>query len=541
MSSYDESQNERVIANVNKLTRKRPDPPRGLRVLAAGGIQWDAPISDAFTHYRIYVNGDADSNLAREISKGQTQVQDLVAFSAFVSAYNQPMNLESERVAYPFAVASDYARLSLANVFTKIQTIAGTFTDAQLRLHNTTPVTGADVLFWAQDAGGFVMRIGAGDIFTFTPTGGLDYFAGRAGGANLMTIRNGASDAYSGADLLDNGGTRRAFIAWGNTAAPARPLALGIGTAGAHEIIFVVNNVDQVKFDTSGNLIPVTAGTKQLGLLGTPFDKAYMDDGFYVVNAGAEYAKLVYTGVPARGHCIVIGSGNGQIDVDGGTATLCSITMTSPNTTHQIYAQATNVGPTISLNNFKIAGIVPHIDGTALGAALQINGSTSINGEIILNPGAVAGNSSVIINAGRLDGPTLIVRDASGTTTSNGLELRTAANVIYFKVIGGSDAAAPGVVVAGGYFGTTAGGNDLGSTGNHFRKLWVNDIDFSTAILKSGTQVLTARKTGWSAATGTATRTSFDTATVLLPQLAERLKALLDDLLPAAGHGLIGA
>lgn len=38
-------------------------------------------------------------------------------------------------------------------------------------------------------------------------------------------------------------------------------------------------------------------------------------------------------------------------------------------------------------------------------------------------------------------------------------------------------------------------------------------------------------QTGWSAASGTATRSTFDTATVTLPQLAERVKALVDDLL----------
>jgi hypothetical protein len=53
-------------------------------------------------------------------------------------------------------------------------------------------------------------------------------------------------------------------------------------------------------------------------------------------------------------------------------------------------------------------------------------------------------------------------------------------------------------------------------------------------------QLLTARKTGWAVATGTATRTTFDTATVTLPQLAERVKALIDDLHGTAGHGLIG-
>lgn len=35
---------------------------------------------------------------------------------------------------------------------------------------------------------------------------------------------------------------------------------------------------------------------------------------------------------------------------------------------------------------------------------------------------------------------------------------------------------------------------------------------------------------GWVAATGTASRVTFDTATVTLPQLAQAVKALIDDL-----------
>ena len=50
-------------------------------------------------------------------------------------------------------------------------------------------------------------------------------------------------------------------------------------------------------------------------------------------------------------------------------------------------------------------------------------------------------------------------------------------------------------------------------------------------------QVLGSRKTGWAAPTGTATRTTFVTSTVTTEQLAERVKALLDDL---TTHGLIG-
>lgn len=57
----------------------------------------------------------------------------------------------------------------------------------------------------------------------------------------------------------------------------------------------------------------------------------------------------------------------------------------------------------------------------------------------------------------------------------------------------------------------------------------------------NGTKVVGARKTGWAAATGTATRTTFDTATVTTAQLAERVKALIDDLYATAGHGLLGA
>lgn len=57
----------------------------------------------------------------------------------------------------------------------------------------------------------------------------------------------------------------------------------------------------------------------------------------------------------------------------------------------------------------------------------------------------------------------------------------------------------------------------------------------------AGTKVVGTRKTGWATATGTATRTTFDTATVTLAQLAEHVKALIDDLHSTAGHGLIGS
>lgn len=64
------------------------------------------------------------------------------------------------------------------------------------------------------------------------------------------------------------------------------------------------------------------------------------------------------------------------------------------------------------------------------------------------------------------------------------------------------------------------------------------DLRMTTARLyMNGTQVLTNRITGWAAPTGTATRSSFDTASVSLSQLAEHVKALIDDVMT---HGIIG-
>jgi len=64
------------------------------------------------------------------------------------------------------------------------------------------------------------------------------------------------------------------------------------------------------------------------------------------------------------------------------------------------------------------------------------------------------------------------------------------------------------------------------------------NVDATGVYKIGGTQVLGARKTGWGAATGTATRSTFATSTVTLSQLAERVKALIDDLV---SHGVIGA
>jgi len=77
----------------------------------------------------------------------------------------------------------------------------------------------------------------------------------------------------------------------------------------------------------------------------------------------------------------------------------------------------------------------------------------------------------------------------------------------------------------------------VASGSNTFAAVNLN-IDTNGDYRVNNARVVTDRQVGWGAMTGTATRTSFATSTVTLEELAERVKALLDDL---AVHGLIGA
>lgn len=63
-------------------------------------------------------------------------------------------------------------------------------------------------------------------------------------------------------------------------------------------------------------------------------------------------------------------------------------------------------------------------------------------------------------------------------------------------------------------------------------------VDAPVDYYRSGTKVVGARRGGWTGPSGTATRSAFDTATVSTAQLAQAVKALIDDLI---AHGLIGA
>jgi hypothetical protein len=89
----------------------------------------------------------------------------------------------------------------------------------------------------------------------------------------------------------------------------------------------------------------------------------------------------------------------------------------------------------------------------------------------------------------------------------------------------------------GGVHSDTA--NDPGSGGTCLMKLDSSgNLDALASFKVNATQVVGARKTGWTAMTGTATRTAIPSDTPTNQQLGRCLKALIDDLIT---HGLLGA
>jgi hypothetical protein len=100
-----------------------------------------------------------------------------------------------------------------------------------------------------------------------------------------------------------------------------------------------------------------------------------------------------------------------------------------------------------------------------------------------------------------------------------------------------------GLVVAGAgtsydfYLGNKNGGRVLQVPTGSVNAEFGGSLSASGALSIGGSQVVATRRTGWTAPSGVATRTGFDPATITTEALAQRVKALIDDL---TVHGLIG-
>jgi hypothetical protein len=140
----------------------------------------------------------------------------------------------------------------------------------------------------------------------------------------------------------------------------------------------------------------------------------------------------------------------------------------------------------------------------ATGAAFDVKGSPT-------NGLRVSGTCTVGLNT------------SLGTITSNAIRLASTQNIAM---------EATGVIKTS--WGVTA--NIWGFYSGATERFGINT---TTGVLRvNGTQVVADRQTGWAAPTGTSDRTTFATSTVTLSELAQRVKALIDDL---TSHGLIGA
>lgn len=191
----------------------------------------------------------------------------------------------------------------------------------------------------------------------------------------------------------------------------------------------------------------------------------------------------------------------------------------------------TSTANTITIGD-DLSGAVLSIDVPTI--SINASSSFTLTGVTSLTTsGAVtAGSVSTAAYNGK-DNQHLTVASSQTNTGSELAQVRiTAAD--------GTNLAGNSVIVTAGDGGTAGNGGNIdlnpgtGTGGG-------NDgvINTSGDLERDGSRILSTRKTGWTAATGTATRTSFDTSTVTLSELAERVKALLDDLNSSTGHGLI--
>jgi hypothetical protein len=181
---------------------------------------------------------------------------------------------------------------------------------------------------------------------------------------------------------------------------------------------------------------------------------------------------------------------------------------------------ATQEAGAVAITGGSIAGLSSDLaiadggTGASNAAAARSNlglGSIAIQeaGAVAITGGSIAGLSSALAIA---DG---------GTGASNAAAARS--NLGFGSI---ATQSASGVAITGGTIGGLA---SLGVAG---------DADVTGDYRVDAVKVVSNRRTGWGAPTGTASRATFETSGATVGQLAQRLKALIDDL---TAHGLIGA
>lgn len=229
------------------------------------------------------------------------------------------------------------------------------------------------------------------------------------------------------------------------------------------------------------------------------------------------------------GRGVPTASGVDSIAIGSGTASPNDGPLATASRAIAIGTGATADGlRSICIGNIATAN-APATSGIAIGEAASVGGGNA--GSIAIGLNAQVGGNGGSISIGR--------DSITGSDTDN-VAIGRAASAQGTRCV----AIGQGASVSIGNIGANAIGD--GATVTEAGGVThISSVQLFLGRVGSGNRfrVLRTRITGWGAPTGTATRTAFDTATVTLAQLAERVKALLDDLgmVDSTGHGLIGA
>lgn len=171
-------------------------------------------------------------------------------------------------------------------------------------------------------------------------------------------------------------------------------------------------------------------------------------------------------------------------------------------------------GATFSGLAFKSPGFTVDGTGSISTLGIQFAGSTAVAGPSVFQ------NTNVLVFAGGTSG-------FAWDNQAVGAQLMRLSNVGLFEVLGD-------------VMPFTDISNNIGSAAKRIGGIHCFNLNATNEIQFNATKVVGARKTGWAVPTGTFTRTTYVTSTVTLPQLAERVAALIQDFHNTAGHGLIG-
>lgn len=269
-------------------------------------------------------------------------------------------------------------------------------------------------------------------------------------------------------------------------------------------------------------------------------------------NAGTTGRLAGYTATGTLDDSTVAKTGTGVLTLATGTTTLTltlsggsgQIDFTTPSSNDALIYDGTKFTPTpissSTISNFneavddRVAALL--VAGSGIGLSYNDTSNTLTISSTV--SGTVGGTGT----AGRV-----MQWATGGADAENSTLAKTGAGVLTLSAASAFTAtiAATGTVAMGtgvadriAYWSSTNGLTSNTNLEFDGLDLYTNSVRLLANVYIASTQVVGARRTGWSAPSGAVSRATFAAGTVTLSDLAQRVAALINDLL---AHGLIGA